>query len=230
MQNKVATQAVLAYYNPQELPTALVQGRAVVSTPEDLLNALQDDPTQVLIVYPLLSAELLQNPEAMQLWQAFYQPLVSMRLRGAHGLEWTPLDAWAAQQGQVCVLPTPPSALVLKLANMLYPHAIELQDQLELNAVGLQRDPVFAPLHGVFQHEEVQELLSRLDANMQPTSSGQQLADSIYKNKADLLEAQLQLLQSEFANTNQELEELRAESMRTADLILKAGSRIFKGT
>lgn len=222
MQNSVNPQVVLAHFNPSALPAAVEQGKRVLSNLDDVLPLLHEDPSSVVIVYPLLSVDLLIDEQAVQAWQAFYQPLMGLCLRGVRGLLFMPQDQLGvgAQNGRVA------SQVVLKLASMLYPEVLELQDQLELYAADLQREPVFLPVNPMLQAEELQALLTQAE---QPATGGQRLVDSIYKNKADMLEAQLQLLQSEFATTNEELEQLRVESMLTADLILKAGSRIMKG-
>lgn len=226
MPNSVNLQAVLAHFSPSELPPAVEQGRRVLSNLDDILSLLHEDPASVVIVYPLLSVELFKDALAMQAWQAFYQPLMGLRLRGVRGITFVPQDQWAGAAAKPGKTPSP---LVLKLASLLYPEALVLQDQLELYASGLQREPVFLPVDTKLQTEELLDLLTQAEQTVQPATQVQRLVDSIYKNKADMLEAQLQLLQSEFASTNEELEQLRVESMLTADLILAAGSRIMKG-
>jgi hypothetical protein len=220
MPSRIEEQAVWAYFCPEELTSGQSQGRRVVSEHADLLALLEQDITSVVIVYPLLSVRDLRSAQRIQAWQAFYQPFVSLRLRGAKGLRFVPLN-----QSPPC------EPLMQKLGCLLYPDAFELQDQLELNASDLNRDPVFSPTDTRLHPDELMALLSRIEHPIaQPADETvPRLVDSIYKNKADVLEAQLELLQSEFSRAHEELESLRTESLLTADLILKAGSSILKG-
>jgi hypothetical protein len=236
MQSSLESMKIVACVWPSELQgTSLGAGAGAVCDLDELIAQIQDEENLIWVVYPLLSQTELNQPERVDEWTNFYRPLVALHNRGVSNL------VFKAKDSLIDSTQTPLGAvdlsdpLLLKLGSQLFPDAFETQDQLELLASGLNRDPVFAPTNLEYTSLELLRLIKAFSCSQSPVQpavdhvvAAHNLHDSLYKQKSELMQAQLSLLQGEFARLNDELNCLREESLLTADLIFKAGDRLLK--
>lgn len=227
---------IVACVWPSELQgTSLDVGAGAVYDLDELIAQIQDEENLIWVVYPLLSQTELNQPERLDEWINFYRPLVALYNRGVSNLVFKAKDSLLDSTQEALGTADLFDSLLLKLGSQLFPDAFETQDQLELLASGLNRDPVFTPTNLEYTSHELLQLIKALSCSQSPVQpavnnvvAAQNLYDSLYKQKSELIQAQLSLLQGEFARLYDELNCLREESLFTADLIFKAGDRLLK--
>ncbi len=221
---------------PSELRgTALDTGAGTVCDLDELIAQIHNEENLIWVVYPLLSQTELMQPERLDEWVNFYSPLVALYNRGVSNLVFKAKDSLFESPQEPLGTADLPDTLLIKLGSQLFPDAFETQDQLELLASDLNRAPVFTPTNLDYTSSELLQLIKALSCSQAPVQpvathvvAVQSLHDSLYKQKSELIQAQLDLLQNEFALLNDELNCLRQESLLTADLILKVGDRLLK--